>query len=330
MTSLKFYPEAITTFVRNTGLAALVLAAALLSGCASLIAPQSVSLRDQRPADLPARAELKQVPFFPQTEYQCGPAALATVLANARVKVKPDDLVSQVYVPDRKGSFQVEMLAAARRHGMISYELAPQYEDVLREVAAGTPVILLQNLGVGPFDNWHYAVAVGYDLDDNHLVLRSGDKQRHVMNAGLNEFVWRKSGYWAMVVVPPNRIPATAHEESWLAAIAAFERVGHPRAARVAYATFLRRWPENINASIGLANTYHATKELKEAERVLRAALARDPDSVVVLNNLAQTLSDQGRNLEALAYINRAAAAGGPFAGAVGETRALILKRTQR
>jgi hypothetical protein len=47
----------------------------------------------------------------------------------------------------------------------------------------------------------------------------------------------------------------------------------------------------------------------------------------VVLNNLAQTLSDQGRNLEALAFINRAAAAGGPFASAVGETRALILKR---
>ena len=330
MVALKFYPLKFMALLPNARLAAIVLAIALLGGCASLIAPQSASLREQRPTGLPPRAELKQVPFFPQTEYQCGPAALATVLASAKVKVKPSDLVSQVYVPERKGSFQVEMLAAARRHGMISYELAPRYEDVLHEIAAGTPVIVLQNLGVGPFDNWHYAVAVGYDLDENNLVLRSGDKQRHVMNAGVNEFVWRKSGYWAMVVVPPNRIPATAHEESWLAAIAAFERVGKPRDARIAYTTFLKRWPENVNASIGLANTYHASGELKEAERVLRAALARDPDSVVVLNNLAQTLSDQGRNLEALAYINRAAAAGGPFANAVSETRALILKRTKR
>ena len=330
MIALKFYPLVFADRMRNPFLAPLVLASTLLGGCASLIVPQTVSLRDARPADLPARAELKGVPFFPQTEYQCGPAALATVLANAKVKVKPDDLVSQVYVPERKGSFQVEMLAAARRHGMISYQLAPRYEDLLREIAAGTPVIVLQNFGVGPFESWHYAVAVGYDLDDNNLVLRSGEKQRQVLHAGLHEFVWKKGDYWAMVAVPPNRIPATAQEAPWLAAIAAFERVGNPRAARVAYTTFLKRWPGNVNASIGLANTYHASGELKEAERVLRAALARDPDSVVVLNNLAQTLSDQGRNLEALVFINRAAAAGGPFAGTVAETRALILKRSQR
>ena len=313
--------------MRNLSLSALVVACVLLGGCASLIAPQSTSVREHRPAGIPARVELKAVPFFPQTEYQCGPAALATVLANAKVRVKPDDLVSQVYVPDRKGSFQVEMLAAARRHGMISYQLAPRHEDLLREIAAGTPVIVLQDFGIGPIENWHYAVVVGYDLDEDNLVLRSGEKQRQVLRSGLNEFVWRKADYWAMVVVPPNQIPATAQEDSWLSAIAAFERVGKPRAARAAYTTFLKRWPDNVNASVGLANTYHAAGELKEAERVLRAALARQPDSVVVLNNLAQTLSDQGRNLEALAYINRAAAAGGPFASAVADTRALILRR---
>ena len=327
MIVLKFYLPEFRARVRNFALPALLAACVLLGGCASLIAPQSVSLREQRPSDLPARAELTKVPFFPQTEYQCGPAALATVLANAKVKVKPDDLVDQVYVPDRKGSLQVEMLAAPRRHGMISYQLAPRYEDVLREIAAGTPVIVLQDFGVGPINGWHYAVAVGYDLDEDVLVLRSGDKQRQVLKSGLNEFVWKRSGYWAMVVVPPNRIPATAQEAPWLSAIAAFERVGKPRTARVAYTAFLKRWPENVNASVGLANTYHATGELKEAERILVAALAREPDSAVVLNNLAQTLSDQGRNLEALAYINRAAAAGGPFASAVADTRAMILKR---
>jgi hypothetical protein len=48
---------------------------------------------------------------------------------------------------------------------------------------------------------------------------------------------------------------------------------------------------------------------------------------VAVLNNLAQTLSDQGRSEEALATIERAAALKGPFAGAVQETRSLILQR---
>ena len=91
----------------------------LLSGCAALW-PQTAELREALPQGLPERVELKEVPFFPQTEYQCGPAALATALAAAGVKVTPEDLVSQVYLPERKGSLQIEMLAAARRHGLVS------------------------------------------------------------------------------------------------------------------------------------------------------------------------------------------------------------------
>ena len=87
-----------------------------LSGCASSW-PQTAELSAKRPQDLPARLELADVPFFPQVEYQCGPAALATALASSGVAVTPGDLVSQVYIPARKGSLQIEMMAAARRRG---------------------------------------------------------------------------------------------------------------------------------------------------------------------------------------------------------------------
>ena len=298
-----------------------------LSGCASLW-PQTAELREALPPGLPEKVELAEVPFFPQTEYQCGPAALATALADAGVKVTPEDLVSQVYLPERKGSLQVEMLAAARRHGLVSYQLAPRLEDVLREIAAGTPVVLLQNLGFR--DGWHYAVAMGYDYDSGEVILRSGVTQREVLPFTVNEFVWRRSGYWAMVALPPERIAATADEQRWLAAVAALEGAGNAAAARTAYSTFLKRWPDNLNAAIGLANAHYALGALEEAERVLRDAARREPDSVIVLNNLAQTLSDQGRHAEALPYIERAAAAGGPFSAAVAETRATIRKRLHK
>ena len=315
-------------FCNNARLAAsVVVLAVLLNGCASLLFPQTAALRDAPPAGLPERVELKEVPFFPQEDYQCGPAALATVLSHFKVKVTPDDLVGQVYLPERKGSLQIEILAAARRHGMVSYQLAPRFDDLLREVAAGNPVILLQNLGMGPFERWHYAVAIGYDLGESELVLRSGVKQRQVLPFALHEYVWKRSDYWAMVALPPERIPASADESRWLAAVAALERVGNTRAARTAYAASVKRWPESVNAAIGLANTHYASRELKQAESVLRALVASRPDSVVALNNLAQTLSDQGQNEEALKLIERAAAAGGPFASTVSETRELILKR---
>ena len=291
---------------------------ALLTGCASL-APQTVQLRDTLPPRLHDYVELKDVPFYPQSEYQCGPAALATVLNTYGAKVTPEDLVPEVYLPARKGSLQIEMLAAARRHGLVAYQLAPSLADLMREVAAGNPVIELQKAGWG--DSWHYAVVIGYDYYWGKLYLRSGTTERDVMPFFFHEFVWSRGGYWAMVALPPDRIPETADQDRWLAAVAALEHAGDVRNARIAYQAFMKRWPSNVNGAIGLANTYYAAKDLKEAESVLRTAERVNPESVVVLNNLAQTVSDQGRPAEALPIIERAARLGGPFSDAVQDTK---------
>jgi hypothetical protein len=305
----------------------LLCALALLAGCSSLV-PQTAALRESLPQGLPESVELTGVPFFPQSEYQCGPAALATTLAASGAKVTPDELVPQVYLPERKGSLQVEMLAAARRHGMLSYVLAPSFEALLREIAAGNPVIVLQNLGF--FTGWHYAVAVGYDYPRGQLILRSGTTEREVMPFPMHEFVWKRSGYWAMVALPPGRIAATAEESRWLGSIVATERVAG--AQILAYRQFLQRWPANAAAAVALANAHYKSGELPQAEAVLREALQHNPDSVIALNNLAQTVSDQGRSREALPLIERAAAAGagGPYAAAVEDTRRAILERLGR
>jgi tetratricopeptide (TPR) repeat protein len=305
-------------------IAGVFILALALSGCAGLF-PQTAALRNGLPPDLPEKAELKSVPFFPQTEYQCGPAALAIVLNAAGVKVTPEELVPEVYLPERKGSLQVEMLAATRRHRLVSYLLAPKFVDLLREIAAGTPVVVLQDLS--PFGGYHYAVAIGYDYDAGKLILRSGEEERQELFFPVHEFTWMRGGYWAMVAVPPDKIPATAEESRWLGSVAALERTGDPRDARTAYQTFLKRWPDNTNAAIGLANAHYALRELHEAEGVLREVAARDPGAVIALNNLAQILSDQGRDEEALPVIERAAAAGGQYADAIAETRRGILAR---
>jgi hypothetical protein len=307
-------------------LAGVLLLTALLNGCA-LMAPQTAELRQAMPPGLRDRVELADVPFFPQEDYQCGPAALAMVLADLGVEVGPDDLVGQVYLPARQGSLQVEMLAAPRRHGLVTYQLAPRFEDVLREISAGSPVIVLQDYGAGPVSLWHYAVAVGYDYDQGEVVLRSGTKERLAMPLGVLEYTWRGSGYWSMVAVPPGRIPATASESGYLAAVSAMARVGGARAAKTAYAAFLERWPGNLGAAIGLANAHYALGDLKETESVLRRAAERHPGSAVVLNNLAQILSDQGRHGEALGLIDRAAALESPYLATVAETRQQILER---
>lgn len=310
---------------RRAGIAGIACLLLALAGCAQMV-PQTMALRTGWPAGVARQVELAGVPFFPQEEYQCGPAALATLLNHAGVTVTPEALVEQVYLPARQGSLQAEMLATPRRYGQVPYLLAPRYDDLLREVAAGNPVLVLQDIGP-VMTQWHYAVVAGFDYPAGELHLRSGLRRSQALPFTLFERTWMKSGYWAMVTVPPDRIPATATETRWLEAVMAMERTGDGKAATLAYAATLKRWPDNLTASIGLANQYHAAGALKEAEAVLREASTRHRQSTVVLNNLAQNLSDQGRQQEALAQIDQALQAPGPFAAEVRETHRLILQR---
>lgn len=307
---------------------AMTVGALVLAGCAQMV-PQTVALRTGWPQGVPQTLELAQVPFFPQDDYQCGPAALATVLAHTGVAITPEALVSQVWLPDRRGSLQLEMLAAARRYGRVSYVLAPRYPDLLRELAAGNPVLVLQD--VGPVvTQWHYAVVNGFDYPSGTVYLRSGTQRRQEMPFTAFERSWMKSGYWSMVALPPDRIPVTATEEGWMTAVLAMARVAEPAAAVQAYTSALKRWPGNLAAAVGLANQHHTQGDLPRAAAVLRDAQRRHPRSVIVMNNLAQILSDQGRHSEALAQINQAAADGdSPFAAEVKATRQLILQRMQ-
>ncbi len=306
---------------------ALILALPLSSaGCAWLL-PQSEAMRNEWPADLGQRVELDSVPFFPQEDYQCGPASLATAIAYDGVAVTPDDLVAKVYLPHREGSLQLEMLAAPRAYGLVSWRLAPRFDDLLREVLAGSPVIAMQDYGVWRFHYWHYAVVVGFDRETGKAVLRSGEKRRLEIPFSVLEYTWKGSGYWAMVAMPPDRIPVTADEASWLQAVVAMERVADRAAAHTAYRAVLRRWPASLNGAIGLANVDYAQGDLQGAESVLRDAVKRHPDSVVALNNLAQAVADQNRDQEALVLLEEAVALGGPFKDTVEQTQAAIRKK---
>jgi len=312
----------------SVSLLPLVLLAVLAgSGCASLV-PQTIALRETWPEGVARQVELHETPFHPQLEFECGPAALATVLETAGATVAPQEISGAVYLPSRQGSLQADMLAAARRYGKVPYQLAPRFGDLLREVAAGNPVLVLQDTGIGPFTNWHYAVVIGYDYSAGELYLRSGETRRLAVPFTVFEYTWRKSSYWAMVVSPPERLPASASEARYFGAIAAMDRVAAPAASIAAYSTFLRHWPASIAASVALANRYYALGRLSDAEAVLRRASLVHPDEVVLLNNLAQVLSDLGRNDEARGLIEWALVqAEGVYTGTARETRATILSR---
>lgn len=307
-------------------IAGFVLVLCILAGCVSL--PQTEALRAEGGAGLPPRVELDSVPFFAQEDYQCGPAALAMALNAAGVAVTPDALTDEVYIPARKGSLQVEMLASARRHGLLAYELAPELKDVLAEVAAGNAVIVLQNQGLWAFHPyWHYAVVIGYDLEKKQILLHSGTRASRAMALGLFEFLWIDGKRWAMVALAPGRLPASAREASFATAAAALEKAGRTAEARRAYAAMLERWPGNLIGLMGLGNTAYALGRLAEAETAFRRATAAHPLEAAAFNNLAQTLADQGNLGAALETARAAVSLGGASLPAARATMEEILKQ---
>lgn len=282
---------------------------AVLAGCAAT--SQTRLLLDEPPADLPPQRELVDVPFFPQERYQCGPAALATVLDYSGREVGPDELVPMVYVPERQGSFQVEMLAATRRHERLAYLIEPDMESLLRTLAGGQPVLVLQNLLLERYPQWHFAVAVGYDLARKEIILRSGLTERYHMRMGVFERTWRRGDQWAMVTLRPGELPAHGHPHRYLAAVAAFEYNAPATATGRAWQAGVDHWPDHADLLTGYANFLHQQGEAERAITQLRQAVARQPDHAPAHNNLAWLLGQQGQRDEAIALARRAVALAG-------------------
>jgi len=257
--------------------------------------------------DLPHRAELIATPFFPQTEYRCGPAALATALGAVGMVAAPTTLADEVFLPARGGSLQTEMLAGARRHGAVATLIPGTLEAVLREVAAGHAVIVLQNLGLSFAPLWHYAVVVGYDIGASELVMRSGTTQRAVMPLRTFEHTWARSGFWAFAALPPGELPVTAQAAAVVEAAVGFERSATPAQALRVYESAAKRWPDDLTLAIGLGNAAYAIGDKRRAADVFRTAAERH-DSGAAWVNLATVLMELGQKNDATAAARRALA----------------------
>jgi len=300
-----------------------------LSGCAVLAEPpQSAALSATPPARLPRRIELRQVPFFPQTPYHCGPAALATVLVHAGLPATPEQLGDAVFLPAREGALQTEMLAAARRFGALAVPLSPQLTTVFAEVAAGNPVVVLQNLGLSWYARWHYAVLVGYDLDLKQVILRSGVTERELMGFTLFERTWARAAYWAFAVSPPGRLPVTATEVDAVQAAIGFERVAPPAQALRAYDSLVARWPGSTLAGLGQGNMRYASGDLPGAASAFERVAVRD-DSAAAWHNLATTRLQLGQRDAAMQAALRAVGRARAAEPAWLEAAETLLKRLQ-
>lgn len=280
-----------------------------LTGCAST--PQSDAILASIPDNLKQPVELTSVPFYPQHKYQCGPAALATLLGDQGREVDMDELVRRVYIPGRQGSLQLELIAASRDYGLIPYTLVDELPLVLNEIRAGRPVLVLQNLGVSWYPQWHYAVVVGYDLAAGELILRSGTTERYRINLYTFEHTWQRGKRWAMILLKPGQLPTAGDDLRYMNAIVGFERSKNWSLLDKAYQAGLGRWPGSSVLRMGYGNSLYSQGKLTAALEQYQKVIALDAGYAPAYNNAGQVCAELGRFDQALQYVKRAIELGG-------------------
>lgn len=278
-----------TYLLSNARLAGVFILLLLISGCA-----RNPVLLQSTYSDLPTDVELQEVPFYAQTEFQCGPATLAMVLNHQGIEASVDQLIPQVFQPGREGSVQPEMLATVRRYEQLAFPIRGTMDTLLGHLAAGDPVVVMQNLSLPIYPMWHYAVAIGYDLPNETLILRSGEIERHTMSFSRFDATWARTDRWGFVVAEPGTLPQGITARNALEAISAYEENHGTDATLSSWQAFVERFPGNALGRFALGNALYANQQPDEAREAFQLATEIDPTMGAAWLNLGLILLQHG------------------------------------
>lgn len=271
-----------------------------------MIAPQTESFLEQR-SNIPLLHEILEVPFFPQEEYYCGPTTLAEVLNFYGTEIDAEEIAPSLFIPERRGSLQIEMVSSARQFGLLSYAGETTIEQLLSLVSEDIPVIVLQNLGTSWYPRWHYALVIGYNLTEETVLLHTGLSQRRTVPMALFENTWRRGEYWMLAAFPPQKSSKYLDPFLYTRAAQDLMEVNKTDASLTALESATAQWSDYWLPYLLLGNYYMDAAPTRALSWYERGAEAGE-QIPSYLNNYAYGLLRNGRSSEALGMIRKAIA----------------------
>ncbi|MBI5888938.1 MAG: C39 family peptidase [Deltaproteobacteria bacterium] len=149
-----------------------------------------------------AGAFIKDVPFYPQNDSMCGPAAIASVAGFYGDKVTLGEAARGVYLAKLKGTLPVDLLIYAKEKGFNAEYYQGGFKDLKARISEGRPLILFLNLGFESYPVGHYITAVGFDDGLKAVIAHSGMNREEVFTYERLAIMWEKTGYAALLVTP--------------------------------------------------------------------------------------------------------------------------------
>lgn len=181
-----------------------VLSVTLLVGLISLGCSQKglIPLEKGGPEDREIRDYIPDVPFFPQSTYQCGPAALASVLNYYGCRVTPGEIAKAIYNERLRGTLSIDLILFARRMEFNTRAYKGSLTDLKNHIAGDRPLIVFQDLGYPLLPIYHFSVVIGYDDAEGILFLHSGRRSNKAISYERFLRSWAAMDYWTLLILP--------------------------------------------------------------------------------------------------------------------------------
>jgi len=142
------------------------------------------------------------VPFYPQEELGCGPAAVASLLAYWRHPVSLEEITREVQLEKVKGSLPIDLERAVQKRGLAVSSYAGSLEDLRLHLRKNQPLIVFLNLRWVVFPQGHFVVVTGYDGIHSMVIVHSGERAYEKMPVEVFLRAWSKTGNWSLLVLP--------------------------------------------------------------------------------------------------------------------------------
>jgi len=150
---------------------------------------------------------IHEVPFYEDTNYQCGPSSLASVMnywytkRHAFPPVTPEKISSEVYSKGARGTLGMDLEFYAKKNGFQTMQYSGSIDDLRNNILNEIPIIILVDYGAFFYQRNHFMVVTGYSSDG--IIAHSGSEEKTISFNKLKK-IWEKTRFWTLIVKPSD------------------------------------------------------------------------------------------------------------------------------
>ncbi len=158
----------------------------------------------KRPTDS-AKVFIANVPFIEQRPDYCGPASLAMIFNFYGLNVSQDEIASEIFSPELKGTLSIEMVSYAYKKGFDADIYNGSIADLRAKLEAGFPLIVSHKAEKND-KRVHYLVVFGFDDGKEVFYVYSDTKNGKAQAIDYRKFLkhWDMADNLTFFIHPAN------------------------------------------------------------------------------------------------------------------------------